>query len=249
MLVTMSDPPASAAMAQGATGSANAGAHSGATAGSPSSADRRAELALDESALLNAGKTGNPTAFNQLITIHQEKITRLVHRLLGWPSDVDDVVQDVFVDALKNLRRFDGRSNVLTWLTRLTINRTRTHQRRQWLRRHLPLPRGEGWGATEHDCPKAIERRAVVATAGATAAQSTTAEQNLITAETIHQVHVAIRQLNHRDREIIILRYLEESPIEEIANTLNLSRTAADTRLTRARKRLEKILEPLINPS
>ena len=213
---------------------------------------RGAAIDLD---LLNKAKTGNNAAFNQLVTIHQEKITRLVHRLLGWPSDVDDVVQDVFVDALKNLRRFDGRSSVLTWLTRIAINRCRTHQRRQWLYqkllRRLPPspPAGEGRVATEHDCPKAIDRKAVVPTPGATAGSSSSAADHLITAETIHQVHPAIRQLNHRDREIIILRYLEESPIEEIAKTLNLSRTTADTRLTRARQRLEKILFPLINPS
>jgi RNA polymerase sigma-70 factor (ECF subfamily) len=66
------------------------------------------------------------------------------------------------------------------------------------------------------------------------------------TAETIYQVHSAIRQLPQRDREIIVLRYLEELPIEEIAKTLSLSRPAADVRLTRARQRLEKILKPVL---
>src|SRR5262245_61165392 len=125
MLVTMSDSPASAAAAP-----------QGATAGSPSSASGGARLQreLDERSLIAQAAAGHHAAFDQLVTVHQDGIARLVHRLLGWPSDVDDVVQDVFVDALRNLNRFDGRSSVLTWLTRLTINRCRTHQRRQWLR-------------------------------------------------------------------------------------------------------------------
>src|SRR5262249_32266294 len=151
--------------------------------------------------------------FDQLVTVHQDRIARLVQRLLGWPSDVDDVVQDVFVDVLRNLHRFDGRSSVLTWLTRLTINRCRTHQRKQWLRRFLTLPEKEGGGVG------ALEK--------------------ITSQETIHQVHAALRQLPQRDREIIVLRYLEELPIEEIAKTLSLTRSATDVRLTRARQRLE----------
>src|SRR5262249_47022246 len=103
---------------------------------------------VDDVELLAHAKAGSSSAFDQIVTIHQEKITRLVHRLLGWQSDVEDVVQDVFVDALSALRKFDGRSAVLTWLTRIAINRCRTHQRRQWLRRHLSLPSKETPGRT-----------------------------------------------------------------------------------------------------
>jgi RNA polymerase sigma-70 factor (ECF subfamily) len=199
MLVTMSESPASASSA--------------------SSGIRRTAPAEDEADLLAQAKTGSSSAFDQIVTIHQEKIARLVQRLLGWSSDVDDVVQDVFVDALRNLSRFDRRSSVLTWLTRLAINRCRSHQRKQWLRRHLPL--GE-------------------------AAKSP--ENSLIAKETIQQVHTAIRKLNQRDREIIVLRYLQELSIPEIADTIALSRGTVDVRLNRARQRLEKLLRPYLEP-
>jgi RNA polymerase sigma-70 factor (ECF subfamily) len=211
MLVTMSESPASASSA--------------------SSGIRRTAPAEDEADLLAQAKAGSSSAFDQIVTIHQEKIARLVQRLLGWPSEVDDVVQDVFVDALRNLPRFDGRSSVLTWLTRLAINRCRSHQRKQWLRRHLPLgeatkslplPLGEGRGEG--------------------------IENSLIAKETIQQVHTAIRKLNQRDREIIVLRHLQELSIPEIADTLALSRGTVDVRLNRARQRLEKLLRPYLEP-
>jgi RNA polymerase sigma-70 factor (ECF subfamily) len=223
MLVTMSESPASA----GATGSASA---AGATAGVPSSAADDFSLQSDatERSLLPQAVAGDQAAFDRLVTVHQDRIARLVQRLLGWPSDVDDVVQDVFVDALRNLRRFDGRSSVLTWLTRLTINRCRSHQRRQWIRLSF--------------------LRIKCADVRATGSISASDTSNLaITKETIHQVHAAIRQLNQKDREIIVLRYLEEVPIEDIMKTLNLTRTAADVRLTRARQRLETILKPILD--
>jgi RNA polymerase sigma-70 factor (ECF subfamily) len=182
-------------------------------------------VAIDETKLIAQATAGNAEAFDRLVTVHQERISRLVHRLLGWRSDVDDVVQDVFLDVLRNLSRFDGRSSVLTWLTRIAINRCRSHQRKQWLRlsflRTLPLLRGEGRGEGAAD--------------------------NLEAQETIQQVHRAIQQLNQRDREIIVLRYLEELPVEKLAEALSSSRGAIEVRLSRARRRLEKILKPLLD--
>jgi RNA polymerase sigma-70 factor (ECF subfamily) len=219
MLVTMSESPASTSASR-----------QGATAGSPSSAAGRfgVQPELDERSLIVQAAAGNHAAFDQLVTVHQDRIARLVHRLLGWPSDVDDVVQDVFVDALISLHRFDGRSSVLTWLTRLTINRCRTHQRKQWIR--LSFLRS---------------KRASMGAAGDASAPDTS--DSAIAQETIHQVHSAIRQLNQKDREIVVLRYLEELPIEEIAKTLRLSRQATDVRLSRSRKRLERILKPFFD--
>ena len=105
MLVTMSDSPASASAAP--------------------SAVRRTAQAVDEAELLARAVSGDSAAFDRLVTVHQQQIARLVSRLLGWRSDVDDVVQDVFVDALRSLSRFNGRSSVLTWLTRLHFGRWR----------------------------------------------------------------------------------------------------------------------------
>ena len=268
MLVIMSDRPVSASLplplgegrgegmpmsqpnqlAQGAT----AGRAPSAPADGCSSVAQGATAGLSSSVgdaqLLAQAVAGDPAAFDQLVTIHQVRIARLVQRLLGWAGEIEDVVQDVFVDALKNLRRFDGRSSVLTWLTRIAINRCRTYQRKQYLRRKFfqwrmggdrtpplppregrgegavlpPLPLGKGWGEG--------------------------AEEALIQQETIHQVHAALGQLKQSSREVIVLRYLEEQSIEEIARTLNLPRGTVDVRLTRARQQLEKILKPHFEP-
>ena len=216
MLVTMSESPASNRARPTGVGRVQDGnRHVSVCNESP---------ATDEAKLLAMAVAGDVLAFDKLVVTHQQRIAGLVHRLLGWPSDVDDVVQDVFVDALRNLRRFDGRSSVLTWLTRIAINRCRSHQRKQWLR--------IGFLRKLHGHPPA--------------STSPSEADPLATDETIKQVQAAIHQLNQRDREIIVLRYLEELPVEEIAKMLNLTRGAVDVRLTRARQRLEKILTPMI---
>jgi RNA polymerase sigma factor (sigma-70 family) len=204
MLVTMSESPASTRCQTAAV--------------------RLPAVAEDEAEIVARAVAGGSAAFDRLVTIHQQPIARLVHRLLGWPSEVDDVVQDVFVDVLRNLHRFDGRSSFATWLTRIAINRCRSHQRKQWIQlkflRRLPLPVGEDRGEDAAD--------------------------QLETQETAKQVHAAIRQLKPTDREIIVLRYLEEHSPEEIAKMLGVTRSTVDVRLLRAKQRLEKIVKPLL---
>ncbi|HZZ27218.1 MAG TPA: sigma-70 family RNA polymerase sigma factor [Pirellulales bacterium] len=195
-----------------------------ASASATSSGIRRTAPAVDEMALLAQAQAGSAAAFDELITIHQEKIARLVQRLLGWQSDVEDVVQDAFLDALVGLKKFDGRSTVLTWLTRLAINRCRSQQRKAWFRKKLHLRLRDNTTSLEYQ----------------------PADHSAVTKETAEQIYAAIRKLAQRDREIIVLRYLEELPVEQIAAVLNLGRGTVDVRLTRARRRLEKLLKPIL---
>jgi len=188
--------------------------------------DASAAPAALDTGLIARAVVGDRTALGELVAAHQQRIARLVQRLLGWPADVDDVVQDVFIDAIRNLKRFDGRSSLATWLVRIAINRCRSHQRKRWLR----------WGFMRRMNADAAE----IATCG----PGDSPTDAVTSRETVERVHKAIRQLNSRDREIIVLRYLEEVPVEEIAQSLGLSRGAVDVRLSRARTRLEQILKP-----
>ena len=68
-------------------------------------------------------------AFERIVAEHHPRVAGLAYRLLGWADEVDDVVQDVFLKALRNLTGFEGRSRLSTWLTRITVNTCRTHRR------------------------------------------------------------------------------------------------------------------------
>ena len=84
---------------------------------------------------------GDESALDEIVLTHQRRITHLVHRLLGWPEGVEDIVQEVFVAVLSNLHRFRGESRFSTWLSRIAVNKCRSHQRQQLLwRRIRPSP-------------------------------------------------------------------------------------------------------------
>jgi RNA polymerase sigma factor (sigma-70 family) len=167
---------------------------------------------------------GDTDAFDDLVRTRRETVARLVGRLLGWTSDVPDVVQDVFVSALSGIGRFRGDSSVDTWLTRIAINTCRKHQRRRLVR----------WIAWRRQA----EEPACVGTAGPDSAA--------MGRETFEQVRRAVRNLPPRYREVVVLRYLEDLPITEVAELLGLSRNAVDVRLNRARSRLKDALAPLL---
>jgi len=180
-------------------------------------------MQLDERSLAQRFAEGDAAAFEAVVAIHRPRITRLVYRLLGWPADVDDMVQEVFLAALTKCRKFRGESALATWLTVIALNKCRTH-RRGLLSRWRTLRRAS--------------RRSVQLQSAADAA----AMQD----DTLAQVREAIKKLAGRDREVIVLHYLEDRGVGEMAELLKLKTNAVEVRLHRARQRLKKLLEPLV---
>ncbi|NOX57761.1 MAG: RNA polymerase sigma factor [Planctomycetes bacterium] len=163
---------------------------------------------------------GDGQEFDRFVRQHQTRVTNLVSRLLGWSQDAPDVVQDVFVDVLKAFASFRQESSVETWLTRITINACRRHQRRAAMRRLIPkvlrYRRGSDFQVCEE--PGALEDGDLA------------------------HVREAIHDLPPHEREVIVLRYLEQVSVSDTATLLGISRNNAEVRLHRARERLRQAL-------
>ena len=169
---------------------------------------------------------GDPNAFDEVVRRFQPQIARLAYRLLGWRSrtEVEDVVQEVFLAALTHCRRFRGQSSLATWLTAITLNKCRSHQRR-WrvaLRLFVRSRHEDESDATARPSPDAPAL-----------------------AETSAAVRRAVQSLPQKDREAIVLRYFENLSAAEIAALTGASRSAVEVRLHRARARLADLLRPL----
>ena len=188
---------------------------------------RASTLALDDDRQPRLGRTrrgpASTTDLDRLIATHGERLARLAFRLLGWRDEVDDVVQDVFVAALRNRTTFRLDSEIATWLTRITINTCRTRLRKK----RLTL---RGWLHLRERAPRA---------------SAATSQPALARREEAEVVRSAVRRLPEKYREAVVLRYLEEMEIAEIAGVLELSRNAVEVRLNRARERLRDTLGDL----
>ena len=76
----------------------------------------------DSSALLERCRQGDQEAFRQLFTLHSPTVVRLVSRMLGRREDVEDTVQEVFLQVYRSLKDFRGDAKFSTWLHRVTVN-------------------------------------------------------------------------------------------------------------------------------
>ena len=182
------------------------------------------------SAAADAGPTHRPRpahslpSFDAVVRQHSGRIGALCYRLLGWRADVDDVVQDVFLAAYQALPEFRGQSRVSTWLTTIAINACRNHLRKR--KRWVQWFRSQARGAEPILIP--------------------VAGKALTDCETHAQVREFVRQLPEMYREVVVLRYLEEMGIAEIATVLDLAKNTVEVRLSRARVMLRETLGPLM---
>lgn len=72
--------------------------------------------------LVDRAKSGDKTAFGELVRRHQPRIHRLAVHMLRDRAEAEDVAQETFIRAFQALPRFDGRSEAYTWFYRITIN-------------------------------------------------------------------------------------------------------------------------------
>jgi RNA polymerase sigma-70 factor (ECF subfamily) len=73
--------------------------------------------------LVEAAKAGSAAAFEELVRRYRPRIYALALHLTGRPSDADDVTQEAFLRAYRNLEKFEGRSEFFTWLYRIALHR------------------------------------------------------------------------------------------------------------------------------
>src|SRR3989449_11024166 len=79
-------------------------------------------IQLNEEKLIRAGQRGDEQAVEALFRRYQRPLFQTALRVLGNAEDAEDALQDGLLSAYRNLRRFEGRTQFSTWLTRIVIN-------------------------------------------------------------------------------------------------------------------------------
>lgn len=167
---------------------------------------------------------GKPGAFDELVRGHHDDVAQLVYRLLAWDSEAEEVVQEVFLAAWRALPRFRGEASVSTWLRRIAVNKCRARKRR-W------KVRNRWWWHARLSHTEPLQQSTLDAA---------------LDDERLEQVRSAVRALPHRDREVIVLHYLEQKDVDRVATELGLRRNTVEVRLHRARARLKPLLEAMM---
>ena len=185
--------------------------------------------ATEAAAVLARARQGDSDAFRALVETHSRQVFRLAFRMTGNEQDAEDVVQESFLRAYRQLGRFESRANFGTWLYRIVSNCSVDLMRSKQAR-HDQV-RGDSL-----DQEGAVELPA---------ANSADPERQAQSAEIDRRVQNALRDLSPLERAAFTLRHYEGRSIEEICETLGLGTSAAKHSVFRAVKKLRTALAPL----
>ena len=185
--------------------------------------------ATEAAAVLARARQGDSDAFRALVETHSRSVFRLAFRMTGNEQDAEDVVQESFLRAYRQLGRFESRANFGTWLYRIVSNCSVDLMRSKQAR-HDQV-RGDSI-----DQEGAMELPAADMPGPERIAQS---------AEIERRVQHALQDLSPLERAAFTLRHYEGRSIDEISATLGLGTSAAKHSVFRAVKKLRLALAPL----
>jgi RNA polymerase sigma-70 factor (ECF subfamily) len=183
----------------------------------------------DDRAVVAQAKAGDQAAFRLLVDRHGRHIYRMAHRIAGRHEDAEDVVQETFIRAFRQLDRFEARANFGTWLYRIGFNCAIDHVR---ARRTRESP----------SAPDTLEQIAPECRQPAT-------DELVYAGEIQVQVTQALTSLTEQERMAFVMRHYHECPIEEISDALGVKTNAAKHAVFRAVKKMRAALRPLVEPA
>jgi RNA polymerase sigma-70 factor (ECF subfamily) len=183
-----------------------------------------------DAATVALARDGDSEAFRALVDRHSRAVYRLAYRMTGSAQDAEDVVQETFLKAYRQLGRFESRANFSTWLHRIAVNcsidlmRSRPH-------------REAGHDAADLDqlgTDDQVQRQV-------------SPERLMLSTEVQDRVAGAMSSLSAMERAAFALRHFEGQSIEEISRALGLKTNATKHSIFRAVKKMRVALEPLVS--
>jgi RNA polymerase sigma-70 factor (ECF subfamily) len=181
--------------------------------------------------ILARARRGDGDAFRALVERHSHGAFRLAFRLTGNEQDAEDIVQEGFLRAYRQLGRFESRSNFGTWLHRIIVNCSMDLLRQRQAR---------------HERSRVEDPELVM---DGLPSEGPGPEHMARSAEIRRRLDASLESLSPLERAAFTLRHYEGRSIEEIGTTLGVRTSAAKHSVFRAVKKLRDALAPLRSES
>lgn len=180
----------------------------------------------EERELIRRVVRGDSEAFNRIVTDYQKPIYRTALAIMRNETDADTITQETFVQAWRKISRFEGRSSLETWLTRIAVNKARDELRRQ--RRFASKASHPDRDTSQLDALRD---------------ERPDAERQLLSLELSKIVEEALVSLPPKQRTIFALRHFEQRRLDEIATILGIEPSTTRVHLHRATRKIREILD------
>jgi RNA polymerase sigma-70 factor, ECF subfamily len=193
----------------------------GAVAATPAELERQ---------LVRRAQSGDASAYEELVRIHQHRVLAVVNGILRGSADAEDVAQQALAKAYFSIRRFDQRSAFGTWLHKIAVNECWDYLRKKKVRRLVyeadlsedqlrkmesAPDHGHGGAQPREDASRRLEHQQLV--------------------------ERMLRQLEEKDQLMLVMKEVEGFSVEEIGEVLGLNVNTVKVRLFRARGRLVEL--------
>lgn len=169
--------------------------------------------------IVESAKSGNRASMEALAGFFYNKIFRMVYYRNVSRMDAEDLTQDIFIAMSKNIYQLKDTTRFKAWLYRIALNRIKDfHRKKNFLSFFAlkPTEDTESLGGSHNALDDVMKK------------------------EFWHQFHGLTRQMSKKEREVFILRYVDQLGIRELAETLKKNESTVKTHLYRALKKFKK---------
>jgi RNA polymerase sigma-70 factor (ECF subfamily) len=178
---------------------------------------------------------GDRDAYRILMDRYARGVFRLAYRMTGNEEDANEVVQETFLRAYKQLQRWESRSSFSTWLYRIAANYSIDMTRQKRKRSEISLTQYNDGGE-------------VVDISQYMRSDEPGPDRLLDSSRLKECVSTTLNELSGQERTAFVLRHFEDQSIDQISSALGLSANATKQSIFRAVKKLRRALEPLVSP-
>ncbi|WP_420601203.1 RNA polymerase sigma factor [Flagellimonas sp.] len=169
---------------------------------------------------------GDVNAFAQLVEKYKHMVYTVAFRMVKQHEDAEEIAQDVFLSAHKNLKKFKRKSKFSTWLYRIVYNKSLDYLK--------------------------VNRKITVTTLDSLDLNTVMIENDIIKGIELNErgiaVKEALRELSPQDNALMVFFYFEELSLKEISKITGIKENAIKVRLYRSRQRLAEVLSKKLTP-
>jgi RNA polymerase sigma-70 factor (ECF subfamily) len=182
----------------------------------------------NERTLVKRAKTGDMTAYDDLVRRYQERIYATVYHMTSNHEDANDLAQEAFIKAYQALKSFKGDSSFFTWVYRIAVNKTINFLKQRRNRTHLSLNDLDFNAEHDPDLVALISDR--------------TPRRDVNLSELQQKLNEAMQKLSEVHRSVVTLHDIQGLSHEEISKIMDCNTGTVRSRLFYARQQLQAYL-------
>ena len=189
---------------------------------------------VDDTVLIREAQRGDRAAFEDLVRQYDQAVLRLALRLTGSEADAQDIYQEAFLKAYRNLGRFRFECSFYTWIYRIVTNLCLDQMRKKKVRKEEAPVAQTADGGEVNILEMAADERA-----------GSNPERDVMGRELGRKINLALGRLTPRERTVFELKHYQGLKLRTIGEMLNTTEETAKNTLFRATQKLRGSLQEM----